>query len=101
MRPSAASQVGTDISKLNINGWNIHLGTTAGYPRSHANDNSGGSANFEVPFIGTYLVATHGRFFADLMVRESSTVRTSPIRRSACSAAGRRPRVFDLDVGRL
>ena len=62
-------QVGTDISKLNINGWNIHLGTTAGYLNSHANDSSGGTANFEVPFIGTYLVATHGRFFADLMVR--------------------------------
>jgi opacity protein-like surface antigen len=62
-------QVGTDISKLNVNGWNIHLGTTAGYLNSHANDSSGGTANFEVPFIGTYVVATHGRFFADLMVR--------------------------------
>ncbi len=65
----AGSQVGTDISKLNINGWNLHLGTTAGYLSSHATDNFGGSVNFEVPFVGTYLVATHGRFFADLMVR--------------------------------
>jgi opacity protein-like surface antigen len=65
----AGSQVGTDISKLNINGWNLHLGTTAGYLSSHATDNFGGSVNFEVPFIGTYLVATHGRFFADVMLR--------------------------------
>lgn len=63
------TQVGTDISKLNINGWNLHLGTTAGYLSSHASDNSGGTVDFGVPFIGTYLVATHGRFFADLMVR--------------------------------
>ncbi len=65
----SGAQVGTDISKLNINGWNLHLGTTAGYLASSATDSSGGSAHFDVPFIGTYLVATHGRFFADLMVR--------------------------------
>jgi opacity protein-like surface antigen len=74
------SQVGTDISKLNVNGWNIHLGTTAGYLNSHTSDTSGGTANIEVPFIGTYLVATHGRFFADLMVRREfySADLTSP-----------------------
>ncbi len=63
-------QVGQDISRLNWAGWNVHLGTTAGYLASHATDNSGGVTNFEVPFLGTYLVATHGRFFADIMVRE-------------------------------
>ncbi len=63
-------QVGQDISRLNWGGWNVHLGTTAGYLSSHSVDNSGNTADFEVPFLGTYLVATHGRFFADLMVRE-------------------------------
>ena len=28
---ASAVQVGADISELNINGWNVHLGTTAGY----------------------------------------------------------------------
>jgi opacity protein-like surface antigen len=73
-------QMGQDISRLNWAGWNVHLGTTAGYLASHATDNNGGSADFQVPFLGTYLVATHGRFFADLMVREEfySANLTSP-----------------------
>jgi opacity protein-like surface antigen len=62
-------QVGQDISRLNIGGWNLHLGTTAGYVSAHTTGD-GFSTNFEVPFIGTYLVATYGRFFADVMVRE-------------------------------
>lgn len=63
-------QVGQDISRLNWAGWNVHLGTTAGYLSSHATDNFGGVTDFQVPFLGTYMVATHGRFFADIMVRE-------------------------------
>jgi opacity protein-like surface antigen len=62
-------QVGQDISRLNIGGWNLHLGTTAGY-LSARTTGDGFTTNFEVPFIGTYLVATYGRFFADVMVRE-------------------------------
>jgi outer membrane autotransporter protein len=64
------TQVGQDISRLNVSGWNLHLGTTAGYLSSHATDNAGGVTDFQVPFLGAYLVATHGRFFADVMVRE-------------------------------
>jgi outer membrane autotransporter protein len=63
-------QVGQDISKLNINGWNLHGGTTAGYLSADATDNAGGKTHFDVPFVGFYGVATHGRFFADVMVRE-------------------------------
>ncbi|MDD1516378.1 MULTISPECIES: autotransporter domain-containing protein [Bradyrhizobium] len=63
-------QVGQDISRLNWRGWNVHVGTTAGYLSSKATDNAGGSTNFEVPFLGAYVVATYGRFFADVMVRE-------------------------------
>jgi opacity protein-like surface antigen len=67
----AGVQVGQDISRLNWGGWNVHLGTTAGYVSSNSNDNLAGfSTKFEVPFVGTYLVATHGRFFADVMLRE-------------------------------
>ena len=65
----AGVQVGADIARLNWNGWNVHLGTTAGYLGSKETDNNGFSNTLQVPFFGTYLVATHGRFFADLMVR--------------------------------
>lgn len=64
-------QVGQDIARLNWGNWNVHLGTTAGYVSSGSTDSvSGFQTNFEVPFFGTYLVATHGRFFSDIMVRE-------------------------------
>lgn len=64
-------QVGQDISRLNWGGWNVHLGTTAGYVSSNSNDSLAGfGTRFEVPFVGTYAVATYGRFFTDLMVRE-------------------------------
>jgi opacity protein-like surface antigen len=66
----AGVQVGADIARLNWSGWNVHLGTTAGYLGSRSTDNNGFNNTFEVPFFGTYLVATRGRFFADLMVRE-------------------------------
>ncbi|QWG25418.1 autotransporter domain-containing protein [Bradyrhizobium sediminis] len=66
----AGLQVGSDISRLNWNGWNVHLGTTAGYLGAKSTDNNGFSNTFEVPFFGAYVVATKGRFFADLMVRQ-------------------------------
>ena len=66
----AGVQVGADIARLNWNGWNVHLGTTAGYLGSKETDNNGFGNTIQVPFFGTYVVATYGRFFADLMVRE-------------------------------
>jgi opacity protein-like surface antigen len=66
----AGVQVGSDIARLNWSGWNVHLGTTAGYLGAKTTDNAGFSNNFEVPFFGAYVVATNGRFFADLMVRQ-------------------------------
>jgi hypothetical protein len=66
----AGVQVGADIARLNWSGWNVHLGTTAGYLGSKESDNNGFSNTLQVPFFGTYLVATKGRFFADLMVRQ-------------------------------
>ena len=66
----AGAQVGTDIARLNYAGWNLHLGTTAGYLNSRTTDNAGFGNEFDVPFWGAYFVATKGRFFADLMVRQ-------------------------------
>jgi opacity protein-like surface antigen len=66
----AGVQAGADIARLNWSGWNVHLGTTAGYLGSKTSDNFGFNNTVQVPFFGTYLVATKGRFFADLMVRE-------------------------------
>jgi outer membrane autotransporter protein len=63
-------QVGQDISRLNWSGWNVHLGTTAGYLGAHSNASTGATSDFEVPFLGAYIVATKGRFFADLMIRK-------------------------------
>ena len=65
----AGAQVGTDIARLNWNDWNVHLGTTAGYLSSNSSDTFGFTNKIEVPFLGSYLVVTKGRFFADLMVR--------------------------------
>ena len=66
-------QLGTDIARLNWNGWKVHLGATAGYLGARSNDTNQlfpFTDTFQVPFLGTYFVATKGRFFADLMVRE-------------------------------
>ena len=66
-----AGQVGADIAKLNWNGWNVHLGTTAGYLSTKSSDQlAQNRTNIDVPFWGTYLVATYGRFFADVLVRQ-------------------------------
>lgn len=64
-------QMGADTARLNWNGWNLHLGTTAGYLESNSNSlNNGFSSNFQVPFVGTYGVATYGRFFADALLKQ-------------------------------
>jgi opacity protein-like surface antigen len=72
----AGVQIGQDIGKLNINGWNVHLGTTAGVIGTqgqivNGNTPAGGTFNTttQAPFIGTYLVATQGNFFIDGLVR--------------------------------
>ena len=66
----AGVQVGRDIGKFNINGWNLHYGTTAGY-LSADGDTSGStfSNKVEVPFVGLYGAATYDRFFADVVVK--------------------------------
>ena len=80
-------QVGSDLAKLNYNGWNFHSGVTAGdlgaksslvggYPQI-ANNTVGfgtvGGGEFvgstHVPFIGLYAAATSGGFSADALLR--------------------------------
>ena len=98
----AGAQVGTDIARLNYAGWNLHLGTTAGYLSSRTTDNAGFGNEFEVPFWGTYFVATKGRFFADLMVRQEfyNINLNNPALRLQ-QPAGRGARLVDLGIDGL
>ena len=74
----AGVQFGTDISRLNIGGWNIHLGATAGYLGTTGDINEGATPNppggpfntqTQAPFVGTYAAATYGGFFIDALLR--------------------------------
>jgi outer membrane autotransporter protein len=80
----AGVQFGKDIAELNVNGWNLHLGATAGYLASKGNlvggafaftnqgiPGGGGPFNSttQVPFIGAYAAATYGGFAIDALVR--------------------------------
>jgi len=66
----AGAQVGADFARLNLDGWNIHLGGMAGYVGSKINDEMfWTTSSVQVPFFGTYLMVSKGRFFADFMVR--------------------------------
>lgn len=67
----AGYQVGRDIAELNWNGWNVHMGATAGYLESNSRDVTNGSftSNTQAPFFGSYAAVTKGGFFADAQVR--------------------------------
>jgi opacity protein-like surface antigen len=82
----AGVQFGADIAKLNVNGWNFHVGTTAGALSSNSTL-VGGAFSFidvtglpagggpftsttQVPFFGAYAAATNGGFFIDGLLRE-------------------------------
>jgi opacity protein-like surface antigen len=67
-------QLGQDFSRLNLLGWNIHFGTTAGYLQTQGhsgNDPVAGTTSLstQAPFIGTYVAATNGGFFIDGIIR--------------------------------
>jgi len=75
----AGVQTGTDIARLNVGGWNLHVGGTVGYLGAKATDTSsagplnplGGTFQntLQVPFAGIYGAATKGGFFVDGQVR--------------------------------
>lgn len=62
-------QAGADISRLNIDGYNIHAGVTMGYTESSIRSNGAFRADFQTPFVGVYGAITKGSFFADGQVR--------------------------------
>jgi opacity protein-like surface antigen len=69
-------QIGTDFARLNVNGWNLHLGSTIGYLGSKTHDATPGldpPASFrdslQIPFVGMYGAASYGNFLIDGQVR--------------------------------
>jgi opacity protein-like surface antigen len=68
----AGVQIGTDVSQLNVDGWNLHAGSTLGYIGTYSNDFATGGNfqdNLQIPFVGIYAAATKGGFFADAQAR--------------------------------
>jgi opacity protein-like surface antigen len=73
----AGVQIGTDFARLNVNGWNLHAGSTVGYLGSKTQDatpNLNPPASFrdslQIPFVGIYGAASYGGFLVDGQVRE-------------------------------
>lgn len=69
-------QVGTDFARLNMGGWNLHFGSTAGSLGARTQDGTPGLSpptNFrdslQIPFLGVYGAASYGGFLIDGMVR--------------------------------
>ena len=66
-------QAGADLGRFNLgaSGLNIIVGVTGGLLDATANELTGsGTYIFDVPFVGGYVAATWGNFFADVLVRE-------------------------------
>jgi outer membrane autotransporter protein len=70
-------QIGTDVAKLNVNGWNLHAGSTIGYLGSKTQDTTPPGLNpppsfrdsLQIPFVGIYGAATNRGFFVDGQAR--------------------------------
>ena len=73
----AGVQVGTDLARLNVDGWNLHAGSTVGYMSARTQDTTPAGLNpppayqddLEVPFVGVYAAASNGGFFVDGQLR--------------------------------
>lgn len=68
----AGVQIGSDVARLNVDGWNVHVGSTLGYMGTYANDFSTGGSfqdNLQIPFVGIYAAATKGGFYIDGQAR--------------------------------
>ena len=80
------AQLGADIARLNVNGWNLHFGTTVGYLETRGRLVEGATqltdpftgalqgggpftSSTQVPFAGVYAAATYGGFFIDGLLR--------------------------------
>jgi opacity protein-like surface antigen len=73
----AGLQLGADIARLNVGGWNIHTGSTIGYLGLKAKDGTPAGLNppasfsdsLQIPFAGLYFAASRGGFLIDGQVR--------------------------------
>lgn len=73
----AGVQIGADVARLNVNGWNLHVGSTIGYLGSKTHDATPSGlnppANFrdslQIPFVGAYVAASNGGMFVDAQIR--------------------------------
>src|SRR5215831_4905879 len=72
----AGVQLGTDIARLNVNGWNLHGGLTVGYLGSNTKDATPDlnpptsfRDSLQIPFVGIYGAASYGGFLVDGQVR--------------------------------
>ena len=66
-------QIGADVARLNVNGWNLYAGSEVGYLGLSTRDTTPPGLNppasfrddLQFPFVGIYGAATHGGFFVD------------------------------------
>ncbi len=73
----AGLQLGADIARLNVGGWNVHTGSTIGYLGLKAKDGTPAGLNppasfsdsLQIPFAGLYFAASRGGFLIDGQVR--------------------------------
>ena len=75
----AGVQFGADIARLNVNGWNLHAGSTIGYLGSKTQDATPATPglnpapsfrdSLQIPFVGVYGAASYGGFLVDGQIR--------------------------------
>jgi opacity protein-like surface antigen len=74
----AGVQIGTDFARLNVDGWNLHVGSTIGYLGANTQDATLPGLNpgpptfhdsLEIPFVGVYAAASYGGFLVDGQIR--------------------------------
>ena len=70
-------QLGADIAKFNLGGWNVHFGATAGVLQSDQSVVGGlpdplqgpDQSTVQAPFLGAYFTASKDGFYVDALVR--------------------------------
>jgi opacity protein-like surface antigen len=74
----AGVQIGTDFARLNVDGWNLHAGSTIGYLGASTQDATLPGLNpgpptfqdsLQIPFVGLYGAASYGGFLFDGQIR--------------------------------
>jgi Autotransporter beta-domain len=75
----AGVQLGADIARLNVSGWNLHAGSTIGYLGSKTQDATPAAPglnpapsfhdSLRIPFVGVYGAASYGGLLVDGQIR--------------------------------